>query len=112
MSPPFLVALVAFGVVSGGLLLVWGRSRSKRSFATMLQMMRELGAVVGADSQLLGIDGRTVQIRHGKMRLEIPTPRLVNVFLRFNGDQRTWQLRQLVGEALATAAPLANSPKD
>ena len=45
------------------------------------------------------------------MRLAIPTSRLVNVFLRFEGDQRTWQLRQLVGEALATAAPMANSPK-
>lgn len=109
MNRTFVVALIAFAVVSGGLVLVWARSSSKRRMATILQMVRELGAVVGGDSELLGIDGRTVQVRQGKMRLQIPTSRLVNVFLRFQGDQRTWQLRQLVGEALATALPMESA---
>ena len=72
--------------------------------STILQMVRELAAVVGSDSELLGMNGRTVQIRKGSLRLEIPTPALVDVHLRFKGEQRRWHLERLVGDALAAAS--------
>lgn len=72
--------------------------------STILQMVRELATVVGSDSELLGMDGRTVQVRKGTLRLEIPTSDLVDVFLRFKGEQRRWHLERLVGDALAAAS--------
>lgn len=77
----------------------------RRRLAFVLQIARELGRVVGGDSELLSMDATAVRCRLGDRELVLPSDKLAHIFVHYSGEQREWHLKKLVGEAQAEAKP-------
>lgn len=97
------LASALFAAVSGVGLIVHRRRARARRFQQLLEIVRDLAPILGPGSELIDVDQRAFRFLVHGAPLELDSGDVVGIYLRYRGEQRVWQLRQLIGRAQAQA---------